>query len=137
ALVPAELRPRSLATNGAPRPTTASSRHSLSGTPAAIVAALAWIPNADLDYDSWVRIGLALKGALGDAGRDLFAAWSRQSGKDEPAFTRKTWDGLRPERIGAGTIYHLAIERGWRPDAALVLDGAAPRAAVHPAAGLL
>ena len=111
--------------------------HALSGTPEAVRAALAWIPNADLDYDSWVRIGLALKGALGDAGRDLFAAWSAQSGKDEPAFTAKTWDGLRPERIGAGTIYHLAIERGWKPDAALVLDGAAPRDPVHPAAGLL
>ena len=44
---------------------------------------------------------------------------------------------LRPERIGAGTLYHLAIERGWKPDAALVLDGAAPKDAVHPAAGLL
>ena len=137
ALVPAELRPRSLVTNGAAAPSSASMSHALSGTPEAIRAALAWIPNADLDYDSWVRIGLALKGALGEHGRDLFAAWSAQSGKDEPAFTAKTWDGLRPARIGAGTIYHLAIERGWRPDAALVLDGAAPRDTVHPAAGLL
>ena len=116
---------------------TPTAAHSLSGTPEAVRAALAWIPNADLDYDSWVRIGLALKGALGDGGGDLFAAWSAQSGKDEPAFTAKTWDGLRPERIGAGTLYHLAMERGWKPDAALVLDGAAPQDAVHPAAGLL
>ena len=29
------------------------------------------------------------------------------------------------------------MERGWKPDAALVLDGSAPRDAVHPAAGLL
>ena len=52
-------------------------------------------------------------------------------------FTAKTWAGLRAERIGAGTIYHLAMERGWKPDPALVLDGAAPCDAVHPAAGLL
>ena len=40
-------------------------------------------------------------------------------------------------RIGAGTIYHLAMERGWEPDAAMVLDGTAPAEPVHPAAGLL
>ena len=56
---------------------------------AAIREALAWIPNADLDYDSWVRIGLALKGALGDAGGDLFAAWSAQSGKDDADLHRQ------------------------------------------------
>ena len=85
-----------------------------------------------------MRIGLALKGALGDAGGDLFAAWSAQSGKDDAAFTAKTWAGLKAERIGAGTIYHLAMERGWKPDAGA---GARRRRAaatpVHPAAGLL
>ena len=135
ALVPDHLKPARLAA-GADRRRRPSS-HSQAGTLAAIREALAWIPNADLDYDSWVRIGLALKGALGDAGGDLFAAWSAQSGKDDAAFTAKTWAGLKAERIGAGTIYHLAMERGWRPDPALVLDGAAPADAVHPAAGLL
>ena len=66
------------------------------GTADAVRAALAFIPNADLDYDSWVRIGLALKGALGDAGSRLFAAWSAQSAKDDPAFTAKTWAGFQP-----------------------------------------
>lgn len=134
ALVPEQLRPARLAATGQGEAQTAAS---LTGTPAAIRAALACLPNADLDYDSWIRVGLALKGALGDGGRGLFAAWSAQSSKDVPAFTMKTWDGLRPERIGAGTIYHLAMERGWKPDPALVLDGAAPRDPVHPAAGLL
>ena len=134
ALIPDALKPARLAakSNGACR-----TAHALAGTPDAVRAALAWIPNADLDYDSWVRIGLALKGALGEAGADLFAAWSAQSAKDEPAFTAKTWAGLRPERIGAGTLYHLAMERGWKPDAALVLDGAAPCDAEHPASALI
>lgn len=134
ALVPDHLKPARLVA----APSAGSGpAHSQAGTLAAIRDALVWIPNADLDYDSWVRIGLALKGALGDAGGDLFAAWSTQSGKDDAAFTAKTWAGLKAERIGAGTIYHLAIERGWRPDPALVLDGTAPFDAVHPAAGLL
>jgi Bifunctional DNA primase/polymerase, N-terminal/Primase C terminal 2 (PriCT-2)/Protein of unknown function (DUF3987) len=134
ALVPDHLRPARLA---ASRSSGTGPAHAQAGTTAAIREALAWIPNADLDYDSWIRIGLALKGALGDAGGDLFAAWSAQSGKDDAAFTAKTWSGLKAERIGAGTVYHLAMERGWRPDPALVLDGAAAADPVHPAAALL
>src|SRR5262249_13750842 len=108
--------------------------HAQQGTHEAVQAALAFIPNADLDYGSWVRIGLALKGALGDAGADLFAAWSAQSAKDEPEFTAKMWAGFRPTSIGAGTIYHLAMEGGWKPDPAIELDGSVPHDAVHPAA---
>jgi hypothetical protein len=131
-LVPEPLRPTHLAAGGA-----CSQAHAQAGTRAAIRAALAWIPNADLDYDSWVRVGLALKGALGEEAADLFTAWSAQSGKDEPRFTARIWAGLKADRIGAGTIYHLAMERGWRPDAALVLDGTTPAEPAHPAEGLL
>ena len=134
ALVPDHLKPARLSPD---RSGTARPSHAQAGTIAAIREALAWIPNADLDYDSWVRVGLAVKGALGDDGGDLFAAWSAQSGKDDAGFSAKTWGGLKAERIGAGTIYHLAMERGWKPDPALVLDGAAPCDAVHPAAGML
>jgi len=107
------------------------------GVPDAVQAALAYIPNSDLDYDSWVRIGLALKGAIGEAGADLFATWSAQSAKNDPAATAKTWASFRPNSIGAGTIYRLAMERGWRPESTLELDGSAPRDVVHPAAGML
>jgi hypothetical protein len=136
ALLPPELRQTQLT----PAPSIAapaSSAHGQQGTPEALRSALAWIPNADLDYDSWVRVGMAIKGAIGDAGEDLFAAWSAQSGKNVAAETEKAWSGFKPNRIGAGTIYRLAMEQGWKPDASLVLDGAAPRETIHPAAGLL
>ena len=120
--MPEQLRPRELASGRRP-----AAGHAQQGTPEAVRAALAWIPNADLDYDSWVRIGMAIKGAIGEAGADLFAAWSAQSAKNDAAFTAKTWAGFKPKSIGAGTLYHHAIERGWKPDAALVLDGSAPR----------
>lgn len=45
---------------------------SLRGTYEAIDAALKWIPNPDLPYDDWRNIGMAIKGALGDAGLPLF-----------------------------------------------------------------
>ena len=134
ALLPQALRPAELTARPSKAP---RGGHAQQGTPDAVRAALAHIPNADLDYDSWVRIGLALKGAIGEAGAEVFAAWSALSSKNDPAVTAKSWAGFRPTSIGAGTIYHLAMERGWKPDAALELDGAAPRTAVHPAAGML
>jgi hypothetical protein len=131
ALLPEQLKPTTLPCG------ESRSGHAQQGTVEAVRSALAFIPNADLDYDSWVRIGLAVKGAVAEAGAELFAAWSAQSAKNDPAFTAKTWAGLKPRSIGAGTLYYHAIERGWKPNPMLVLDGTAPRDAVHPAAGLL
>lgn len=131
AMVPEALRQRSLAGSGG------HAGHAMAGTYPAVSAALAYIPNADLDYDSWIRIGLALKGALGEEGQDLFARWSAQAAKNQPEVTAKMWSGFRPNSIGAGTIYHLAMERGWRPDATLMLDGTRKPDEQHPAAALL
>jgi hypothetical protein len=140
ALIPPGLRPKSL---GAKAANVAAQQclpgHAQAGTLAAIRSALAWLPNAELDYDSWIRIGMALKGALGDEGAPLFAEWSAQAAKNDPAATAKAWASFRPARIGAGTIYHLAMEKGWRPDPDLLLDGSQKACAAdeHPAAGLL
>ena len=60
----------------------------------------------------------------------------RRPAKNDPATTAKSWASFRPDRIGAGTIYRLAMERGWQPEIGLVLDGE-PQDEVHPAAGLL
>jgi Primase C terminal 2 (PriCT-2)/Bifunctional DNA primase/polymerase, N-terminal len=135
ALVPPELRPGRLPGESTAR--TATVAGGLRGTPEAIADALRFIPNADLDYDSWVRIGMALKGALGDEGWDLFAAWSATSSKDVPETTTKTWASLKPERIGAGTVYHHALAGGWNPDPALVLNGGILVNGRHPARTLL
>lgn len=59
---------------------------------------------------------MALKGALGEEGAALFADWSAQAAKNDPTATAKAWASFKPARIGAGTIYHLAMEKGWRPD---------------------
>ena len=110
--------------------------HGQKGTMPAIRAALAQLPNEELDYDSWVRIGMALKGALGDQGASLFAEWSAQADKNDPATTARSWASFRPDRIGAGTIYRLAMERGWQPEIGMILDGER-QDKVHPAAVLL
>ena len=135
ALLPEGLRERGLTAVSSTAEHLRS--HSQIGTLPAIEAALAWLPNAELDYDSWMRVGMALKGALGDAGADLFADWSAQAAKDVPATTAKAWASFKPDRIGAGTIYHLAMGQGWQPDPELRLDGSVDPEVAHPAAGLL
>jgi hypothetical protein len=108
----------------------------LSGTHEAVADALRFVPNADLSYGEWVRIGMAIKGALGEDGRELFETWSATSTKDVPPTTADAWSRFRPTRIGAGTIYHRARAAGWTPDASLVLDGSV-MAGCHPAQALL
>lgn len=109
----------------------------LEGTVDAVASALDYIVNLDLHYDDWVRIGMAIKGALGEEGRHLWLAWSATSKKDEPASSTKAWASFKPSSIGAGSIYWLAEQNGWRPglQPRLVLNGhaAATQAAVNGA----
>ena len=134
--MPEALRPKTLAATPGPA-AGERARVELRGTPDAVAAALAFVPNADLDYDSWIRIGMALKGALGEDGRELFEDWSATSSKDVPDTTVRTWASLKPERIGAGTIYHHALAAGWEPPPELLLNGGILVNGRHPARALL
>ena len=82
-----------------------------------------WIPKYDLSYNDWILIGLAVKGALGDAGLGVFAEWSARSSKDVAATTLKAWRSLKPHSRGAGTIYGFARDYGWVPDHDMILNG--------------
>lgn len=86
----------------------------LEGDRDTVAEALTHIPNIDLEYDDWVVMGLALKGALGAQGADLWEAWSAQSRKNDAAQTLKAWRSFKPTRIGAGTIFHQARQNGWK-----------------------
>lgn len=76
--------------------------------------ALAAIPNDELQFDDWIRVLYAVKGALGDNGLRDFLAWSAKSPKDRPEFSTREFLAAKPTRIGAGTIYHLAQSFGWK-----------------------
>lgn len=82
--------------------------------PAMLRDALNHIPNIDLEWDDWVRVGYATKGALGDAGRGAWLAWSAKSAKDVPEFSARQWDSFKPATLGAGTIYFHAGQHGWQ-----------------------
>ena len=89
------------------------SNENLRGDPKQMRDALATIPNNDLAYDDWIYIGLAVKGALGDEGGDAWAAFSAKSKKYDAVETAKTWAGLKPTRIGAGALIHIAHQAEW------------------------
>ena len=95
--------------------------------PGDIVAALREIQNADLPWDEWNRIGMAIYRALGPTGEAAFHGWSRKSGKYDATETQARWDHYGkspPSKIGAGTLFHMARQArpGWckpsslRPD---------------------
>ena len=139
AILPESLRPARLPERTSPvpfrpdRPMAATGEQR--GTFEAVADALRHIVNADLPYDDWVRIGLAIKGALSEDGAGLFAEWSASSGKNVPEATARAWASFRPAIIGAGTLYHLAQSNGWSPDAAITLNPAnKPPPGPHPAA---
>jgi hypothetical protein len=142
ALVPAEARTASLLPQDAvSRPCNGPGDPK--GTREAIAAALAWLPNDDLPGNEWITIGNAIKAALGEEGRDLWLDWSRQSRKSGQSGRADTperrWAGFRPHSVGAGTIYQLAIDRGWVPEPGMILNGSVASQMVqpHPAAALL
>jgi hypothetical protein len=80
---------------------------------AEIAAALAVIPNPELDWEEWNRIGMAAWRATGGSqeGFQAFNDWSSKAGKYNAELTRKRWadyGGSPPTIIGAGTIFWLA-----------------------------
>lgn len=85
-----------------------------------VASALAHIPNDDLPYDDWVKVGFALHAGLGPDGTDLWEGWSAQSAKNDPATTLAKWPSFAAGRsIGVATLFWMAKQNGWeRPKSA-------------------
>ena len=67
-------------------------------------------------YDIWVKVGLALKRAFGEAARPQWIEWSQSAPSKFPGIeeAEAEWCGFDPDgRIGIGTIFHLAKSYGW------------------------
>lgn len=76
-------------------------------------AALKAIPNNDLHYDDWVRVGLAAFSATSGTGEgfEAWQAWSSKSGKHHDADCLRVWQSIRrspPKRIGFGSLCYMA-----------------------------
>ena len=78
-----------------------------------VVAALAAITNQDVEYDDWVRVGLATYAATAGAGEGLeaFQRWSCKSQKHQDHECLRVWESFHkspPRKIGFGSLYYLA-----------------------------
>jgi hypothetical protein len=85
------------------------------------LAAIDVIPNVDLPWDEWNKLGLAIWGATGgsEEGFEAFDRLSQKSGKYDRARTLARWKGIsrsRPTRIGAGALIYRArlADPNWR-----------------------
>jgi hypothetical protein len=86
--------------------------------PELIAAALAVLPNADEDWETWNTVGMAIFRASGGAGFAIFDGWSQKSAKYDARVTAEKWAQYfrcPPNRIGAGSLFHWAntISPGW------------------------
>jgi hypothetical protein len=100
-----------------------------------IAAALTHIP-AD-DRELWLRIGMAIKSALGEAGYALWDDWSRSSERYREADARTVWRSIDAEGgVTTATLFFEAAKYGYVQGASGKADYAAvARAAARPAPG--
>ena len=77
---------------------------------------LSYITNDNLDYDVWIKIGMALHHASSGAAYDLWEAWSSTSSKHDPADMAKKWHsfGKSTNPVTLGTLVYYAEAGGWK-----------------------
>ena len=79
-------------------------------------SALAYIDSGD--WATWVRVGLALHTEYGNAGFDLWDAWSTTAPNYNERAAQLKWrsiSGSNRRQMGIGSVFALARDRGWAP----------------------
>lgn len=76
--------------------------------------ALQFIDPAACDYDTWVKIGMAIKTTLGNSG---YATWNEWSAKDVSRYKSsempKKWDSFTLNDVTVATIFYHAEKNGF------------------------
>lgn len=75
-----------------------------------------WFCDYD-DRETWITCGMAIKDELGEAGFDIWDAWSASSSKYNPRISQVTWRSFRRSGISIASMFKMAMEGGWRPSA--------------------
>tara|TARA_R110000765_G_scaffold170696_3_gene275702 strand:- start:4162 stop:6591 length:2430 start_codon:yes stop_codon:yes gene_type:complete len=64
----------------------------------------------DIEHDQWIRVGMALKTELADAGLELFELWSSAGQKYQAGECEKRWASFDRAEITAATVFELAMQ---------------------------
>jgi VirE N-terminal domain/Primase C terminal 2 (PriCT-2)/Protein of unknown function (DUF3987) len=109
AAVPIEVEPYE-----APEPAPAPKERE--GPSFAVVAsALAYIPNKNVHYDVWFKVGAALHSTGQPWARSLFDGWSAQSPKYDPKKQQTTWVSLKTTgNVQIDWVFGMARKAGWQ-----------------------
>lgn len=84
-------------------------------SPERVASALTYIDPTDRDL--WVKIAMATKATLGDAGFDVWDTWSQRADSYDAAHAREVWRSTNANGgTGSGTLFYLAREAGWEDD---------------------
>lgn len=76
-----------------------------------IAKALSFIP-AD-DYDTWIRMGMAIKQALGERGLAIWEQWSSASLKFDAREIPRKWRSFNRADIKIATLFYTAMDHGY------------------------
>lgn len=69
------------------------------------------------DRETWLRMGMAIKSELADAGFDLWESWSQQAASFNDKDARDVWKSIRTGgKVTIGTLFYEAKANGWRDD---------------------
>jgi putative DNA primase/helicase len=95
-------------------------------TPELVRDALGWIP-PDVDRDTWVRMGMAIKAEMGGDGFDLWDAWSQQSKAYSASAAKEAWKSIKAGgRVKIGTLFQEAKGHGFKFPAPDDVQASAP-----------
>ena len=98
----------------------------------------------DLNYEEWIKVGMALKAGLGDTpeAKELWRKWSAGGFKFVEGEPEEKWDSFQREGVGLGSLFELAAAAGFRPGQTAVEQfaggeepAAAPDGSPSPAPG--
>lgn len=71
--------------------------------------------DANCNNDDWIRIGMAFRSEVGDAGFDDFNAWSSKGKSYDRNSIRSRWRSFNSSNISYGTLIYYAKQGGYRP----------------------
>lgn len=80
-----------------------------------VAAALRYIDPTD--QDTWVKVGMGVKQALGEAGFSVWDEWSRGADNYAEAAAKARWKSFKATGagLGIGTVFDMAKAAGWVP----------------------
>lgn len=83
---------------------------------------LGYLNPAELDYQEWLSVGMALKEEGYSV--DVWDVWSRADSRYHVGECERKWNGFHGHGcpVTAGTIVQMAIDRGWQPESGQELN---------------